>query len=412
MNILAISMAYPPLAYPRSIQVARLLKHAGQRTVLVCADEEGSRLDRTIEPEAEASLLACVRVPVRKRRLDQLVDRLTYRFLRRVWNQRNLAPDTYGAWKSDVLIAVEKYLGASEFSPDAVVTFAQPFTDHLIGLELKRRLGKPWLAHFSDPWADNPFSHFDRPTREANLRLERSVAEAADLLVFTSAETVDLFFEKYPKDLKNKARVLPQCFDPDQFGPDVPGGAMTIRYLGNFYGRRTPAPLLQALRSIAKDDSEILEDLTFELVGSGDAEDVQRMAIGLPKDLVTVRPSVDYSKSLALMSQSDGLLVIDAPAEKSVFLPSKLIDYIGADRPIFGITPPGAASKLISQIGGEVADPSDVKDMVLKLRIFIDKLRQRRIEQMARWGDEKVRECFSAEMLARDFNLMMDELIA
>jgi hypothetical protein len=43
---------------------------------------------------------------------------------------------------------------------------------------------------------------------------------------------------------------------------------------------------------------------------------------------------VGYQESLKLMSEADALLVIDAPADQSVFLPSKLIDYIGAGRPI------------------------------------------------------------------------------
>ena len=59
-QLLAVSFAYAPLAYPRSIQVARLLKYARASTALVCADEPGARHDPTIEPEAE-TLLAALR---------------------------------------------------------------------------------------------------------------------------------------------------------------------------------------------------------------------------------------------------------------------------------------------------------------------------------------------------------------
>jgi hypothetical protein len=66
---------------------------------------------------------------------------------------------------------------------------------------------------------------------------------------------------------------------------------------------------------------------------------------------------VDYKTSLALMESADLLLVIDAPFDQSVFLPSKLVDYIGAQRPIFAITPPGTSAKLVSDLGGMVAHP-------------------------------------------------------
>ena len=51
----------------------------------------------------------------------------------------------------------------------------------------------------------------------------------------------------------------------------------------------------------------------------------------LPPGLVTVRPRVPYDESLRLTRDADALLVVDAPsAEPSVFLPSKLVEYIGA----------------------------------------------------------------------------------
>ncbi len=411
MNILAISLAYPPLAYPRSIQVARLLKHADASTVMFCADEPAARIDRTIEPDAEENLYDCVRVPVRTGGLDRTIDRFAHRFYRDLWNRRNLAPDAYGKWREDVLDSVDAFLKHGGFQPDVLVTFAQPFTDHLIGNELKGHTGLPWFAHFSDPWTDNPFSRFDEKTHSLNTAMERSVAENADILGFTSDETVDLFYSKYSPELRRKARVLPQCFDPSQFSSLSPSGPITIRYLGNFYGHRTPSPLIAALKDLDAKESAFLENVVFELIGSGDADEVQFLSKKLPQGLVRVRPSVDYSESLRLMSEADGLLVIDAPAELSVFLPSKLIDYIGAGRPVFGITPSGTAAKLINELGGVVADPSHPAELVTKLRGFISDLRSRREgEWQSGWGHTEVRKRFTAERVSQDFVGILKEI--
>jgi glycosyltransferase involved in cell wall biosynthesis len=415
MNILAVSLAFPPLAYPRSIQVARLLKHIEASTVLFCADEPGARLDSTIEPDAEARLKACIRVPVAKGRVAALIDRSAYRFARGVWNRRNLVPDQYGGWGSAVLREVTRYINDAAFRPDVIVTFAQPFTGHLIGMELRSRLGIPWLAHFSDPWVDNPFMPFDEVTRRLNLELERSVAEKADMLVFTSAETVDLFYAKYPAELKKKARVLPQCFDPELFQDrrNRESGPISIRYLGNFYGQRTPEPLISGLAELSRTRPEILENVSFELIGSGDAEEVKALASSLPDGLMTVRPSVSYRESLDLMIDSDGLLIIDAPAETSVFLPSKLIDYIGAGRPIFGITPEGTAAALIREVDGLVADAGDIAAVSEGLCLFIERLKAGRNGQASRQQHpDAVRVRFKADRVSENFRQMLEELKA
>jgi hypothetical protein len=412
MNILAVSFAYPPLAYPRSIQVARLLKNTEASTALFCAHEPAARRDDTIEPNASSFLTTCGRIEVKSTASSRLINRLSYRFRRPIWNTRNLAPDAYGHWGSDVIKGVREYLKTGAFQPDIIVTFAQPFTDHLIGLELKKELGLPWLAHFSDPWVDNPFGSSDEEIQSLNLALERSVAETADMLAFTSQETVDLFFAKYPKELARKAAVLPQCFDSGRYAEVRPEGKITLRYLGNFYGSRTPRPLVQALKEIEKEGNGILEDVQFELVGSGHADDVKRLAEGLPEGLLTVRASVDYATSLSLMSSADALIVIDAPAAHSVFLPSKLVDYIGANRPVFGITPPGTACKLILELGGRVADPADPAAITNELMALLTELRERRSSRSLKWGQTEVRDRFTTDAVSRDFLRMLNELTA
>ena len=413
LNILAISLAFPPLAYPRSIQVARLLANTDASTALFCASEPGARHDASIEPMAEDRLAACIRVPVENGSAGQFIDRITYKFARTIWNRRNLVPDRYSHWRADVIDAVSDFLDRGEFVPDAIVTFAQPFSDHLIGLELRSRLTLPWLAHFSDPWVDNPFSQFDRSTRKANLELERTVAETADILAFTSQETIDLFFEKYPPDLKQKARLLPQSYDPALFeSADRPQtGNIKLRYIGNFYGRRTPSPLISALIAINKQSPAVLQDVSFELIGGGDAEEVKQLSSELPSGLILTRPSVSYRESLDLMMDADGLMVIDAPAEQSVFLPSKLIDYLGAGRPIVGITPKGTADSLIREIGGLVADPSDQEGLAATLEIFIKDLKGRRdMPKKMNGSFEKMRERYSVMRVVEDFRKLLIEI--
>jgi glycosyltransferase involved in cell wall biosynthesis len=427
IKLLAVSFAFPPLAYPRSIQVARLLKYVSLRTVLVCADERDARKDPTLEPDAASQLEALLRVPFSVSRARAYANAAAHRLRPALWNRWNRRPDQYAAWKSAALRAVETYARANHYAPDAIVTFSQPTTDHLVGLELKKRFRVPWIAHFSDPWVENPFYSTDAPTRDFNLAAERAVCESADRLVFTSAETVELVMSKHPHVWREKSRVLPQCFDPQLYPARASqdeertrsdddarisdDARIVIRHVGNFYGARTPAPLLRALAVLADADESLLRGVAFELIGVTDPSLVAReVAESLPAGLVTSSPPVGYRESLRLMSEADGLLIVDAPADVSVFLPSKLIDYLGAARPVFGFTPRGAARTLIERLGGWTVDPSDTRAGADALKTFLAFLRDRRGDTRA-WGEPDVRREYEATHLAGKFEEIVGELL-
>jgi hypothetical protein len=411
-ELLAVSFSFPPLAYPRSVQVARLLKHLKFKTVLVCADERGARLDPTIEPEAEARMRACLRVPFSIEGWRKQARRVASRFDLPLWNRR---PDEYVSWRPKALRAVRDYARSRSYKPDLIATFGQPMSDHLIGLELKKLYGVPWAAHFSDPWVDNPFNRYDRFTRRANLSLERKVMEAADRLIFTSHETIDLVLAKYPRSWKEKARVLPHSFDPSLY-PSHSGesrAGMTIRYMGEFYGKRTPKPLIQTLRALLATTPELLKDVRFELIGPVNPETLDGLRLEeMPEGLIHIKASVDYQESLRLAANADGLLIIDAPAKRSVFLPSKLIDYIGAARPILALTPQGTAAGIIKELGGWVADPLDLEGMKRELEAFLSYLSRNRDEAHEVWGEPEVRKTYEAAFVASSFENMMRELLS
>lgn len=409
-ELLAVSFSYPPLAYPRSGQVARLLKNIPFSTTLVCADERGAHRDPTLEPDAEASLRACLRVPFPVGHWRARADAAASRLRLPVWGK---TPDQYASWTSPALRAVAEFTKSQVYRPDIIVSFGQPMSDHLVGLKLKQLFRVPWAAHFSDPWTDNPFNRHDALTRRLNLSLERKVMETADLLVFTSRETVDLVMAKYAPEWRRKARVLPHSFDASLYAREAraPGEETIVRYTGEFYGRRTPRPLVETLRAILSGSPRLLEGVRFELIGQISPDALAESGIeSLPEGLVMMRPPVSYAESLSLAAAADGLLIVDAPAARSVFLPSKLVDYIGAARPILGLTPPGASDELIRRLGGWAADSSDAAAMRIAAEAFLAFLSQNRNNRRT-WGDPEVRAAYEASAVAESFEGMMRELL-
>lgn len=408
-KLLAISYSYPPKEEPRAIQVSRLLKHLNASTVLIC---EGAAGDT--QNGSESFLERTLRVPFSPSSGRDLIRRLSSRMYLPVLSR---TPDHLGPWKKSVLKTVDHLLNTEHYKPDVLVTFAFPLIDNIIGLELKRRYNLPWLAHFSDPWVDSPFRNDDPLTKKLNRWLEQSVIENADRIVFTSNETAMLVMSKYSAELRSKVRIVSHAFEPDLFEttPRATNDRLVIRYLGDLYLTRTPKPLFQALEILSSTEPELVNRFCFEIVGDVHELDMEQMGLSrLPPGLVVFRPRVNYAESLSMMTSAAGLMVIDAPVPRnteSVFLPSKLIEYVGADRPIIGLTPPGTAAYLISRLGGWVADPGAADQVAEVLRQFLSFVWERRDQQVTGWGCSEVRSEFEANTVASKFQEVLAELM-
>jgi glycosyltransferase involved in cell wall biosynthesis len=218
------------------------------------------------------------------------------------------------------------------------------------------------VAHFSDPWHENPYRRPRFAERWINARLERAVVTAADALVFVNDETRDATLDRYGFNLRAKAHVIPHCFEPDLYPPRrVPHDGIVLRHIGHFYGARGIRPLLEAIRRLRGSRPTVLESVTFELVGrirEPEVAEVRRLGL---EDAVRFRPPVSYRESLREMRDADILLLVEAPAATNLFLPSKLVDYLGSGTPVLALTPlQGPAARLLAETGDTVVAPDDV----------------------------------------------------
>jgi glycosyltransferase involved in cell wall biosynthesis len=364
-RMVAVSWAIPPALFPRAIQVSRLLKglkRLGWGTTVVTVDDSS----RDVADPRDAELAALysphyevAAVPARMSKEPP-------------W-------DLPHRWKYGPLTRMEEYWvldAASEarrtFWRDAevLVTFAQPWRDHFVGLAFGRpRL--PWIAHFSDPWVDSLYyADSAGDHRDLDVSREAAIMHRCDLAVFTNQHAADLVMKKYSAAVQRKARVVPHAWDPD-LAPLVESRLdaakaprpFRIGYVGALLtGRRTADDVFAALAALHS-KLGLHGRLDFTIVGSGSGTGDARHAVermGL-QSLVSFQPQVAYLESLAAMRRSDVLLVLDAAAGTSVFLPSKLADYLMVERTMIGITPAhGASADLIRSCGFPVVAPGDV----------------------------------------------------
>ena len=405
MRVLAISFCLPPGSVPQAVQIGRLLANLSAKIGVIGGQADQLGPNGALSAELNQRLTFRENIAFRPV-LSGFIATLARRFVP-FWGR---IPDEYRHWVPLAEAAALTGLQTEKFQPDLMVTFGEPMSDHLVGLRLKTRLGVPWIAHFSDPWVDNPFRRYEFLAQFVNARLEAQVIEAADQLVFTSEETLGLVMRKYPKAWRTKAAVLPHSFNPALYSrPTKPSGPLVVRYLGSFYGHRSPVPLFRALRFLLTREPGIFDNVQFVLVGSLPGRMRMHPSLrSLPAGLVRLCDPVSYLESLKLISASDLLLVIDGPDQLSVFLPSKLIDYLGARVPIFGIVPPGASAKLLTRLGAPIADPSNTEQIATALRHALKIAADRRLAaNWQPWGDPEIMHKYDIGSVSKAFSQIM-----
>ena len=324
-------------------------------------------------------------------------------------------PDRYNVWAAHA--AFRGIQRCSRRRPDLLLTLSKFDSAHLAGLLVKQRYPElPWIASFGDPWVDFErfgYVRYNAATRRLNERLEGRVLDLADRIVVTNRHTGRLFERRRP-DVADKLRVITQCYDPGSFPARTRGPArapIVARYLGTFYNRRSPRPLLEAVRALEGASPRLAERVRFELVGGlacDDAEDCRRLLDGLAS--VCLVGEVSYQDSLQLMVDADALLVIDAPTDESPFLPSKLVDYLGTDRPIVALTGPGASADVVRRANGLVADVRSAEEVRDVLGRFVKLADDDALDTLQ--PPAEVRDGFSASRVVADFQRMTDELLA
>jgi glycosyltransferase involved in cell wall biosynthesis len=257
-------------------------------------------------------------------------------------------PDRWITWK---LGAVPTGMAMiRRYRPDAIWSTYPIATAHVIGAELARRSGLPWIADFRDPMAQDGYPSDPRAWR-AYREIEENALRQAGRVVFTTPGCAELYRERYPDIPRDKSVVIENGYDEETFvraeaernarGPVGVDGRFVLLHSGVIYpDERDPRPLFDALGRLKQ--AGVLTAANFCLRLRASAYDAMLLELAAThdvRDLIAVESAIPYHAALQEMLEVDGLLILQA-SNCNQQIPAKLYEYVRARRPVLALTDP------------------------------------------------------------------------
>lgn len=279
--------------------------------------------------------------------------------------------------KPFLLRLCRKYLQSHKVHVIHTVSF--PCSSHLIGYELKKEFRVPWIAHFYDPWVDNPLRNIPDSKRQFDAEMESLVAHDADAIIHSNSVIRDCWVERYGDIVKDKIHIVPFGYSSEQVKDFMPfngrlpqSDKVIMSYIGTCAGDRNFQSLIKAVDYLYNRYPECQDKLEIRLLGN---------LLDCDKDLIESKKLGHIMKYIGRKTQdelpkyyqeSDVFIVIDSPQKRNVFFPSKLVDYFFYQRPILGISPKlGVTNEFLTASGNSCFENNDIEGIAGYLQTAI-----------------------------------------
>ena len=289
----------------------------------------------------------------------------------RLWRLQRLLffPDNQVGWLPFALVAAIRAYRSEPF--DAVYSTAAPVTAHLVAGIVKRLTGVPWVAEFRDPWLGNPVTEAiagPRPWvhRRLQARLEQWIVRSADRVVFVSPSTMQLYRRRYPDAAE--MLTITNGHDPSETVVRSGGSAGPRRYRIVWTGTLDrPGELLmflEAVKAVVARRPALVGQLEVDFFGyvSDPCRAIADRFVGDGPLAAVLRFTGFVPRRVALEALADAdaaLILLGGGRGMGQFVPSKLFDYLGQNRQILAVLPPGDARDILEELGwGVIAEPN------------------------------------------------------
>ena len=246
-------------------------------------------------------------------------------------------PDARKSWVKPSVAYLSNYIEQENIS--TIITTGPPHSLHLIGFQLKEKLGVKWIADFRDPWTTIGYHKqlkLTEKSKEKHKTLEKQVLNTADDIVVTSSVT-KIEFEAITK---KSIEVITNGYDYELVEAKPLDIKFTIAHIGSLLSKRNPEILWQVLSELVQENKDFSEDLQLNFVGAVSEAVLKSIEqVGLIKHVNNVG-YVSHKESIIYQKSSQVLLLVEIDSKETrCIIPGKLFEYMVSNRPILALGP-------------------------------------------------------------------------
>jgi hypothetical protein len=257
-------------------------------------------------------------------------------------------PDARIGWVKPSVTFLSDYIDKNNIK--TIITTGPPHSVHLIGKQLKERLGVEWLADFRDPWTTIGYHKklkLSKASKEKHKALEKEVLNGADKIIVTSHVTKT----EFESLTKRPISVITNGYDNESVGPVILDDKFSIAHIGSLLSERNPEVLWQVLRDLIEELDGFKDDFQLNFIGFLSDNIIESLKKYNLTNYIDNIGYVSHKEAIKFQKKSQVLLLIEINSEDTkCIVPGKLFEYMVSNRPIISIGPKGSdVEKIIKE---------------------------------------------------------------
>ncbi len=238
---------------------------------------------------------------------------------------------------------------------DVILASGSPFLSFRLARRLARKLERPYVLDYRDPWTENP--HVSSRPRAKVIREEQELLADCAAAIAVSASWAQALDQRFKAG--DKLHVITNGYDAEEMAKVEPHdfGHFAIVYTGNFYPpKRVITPVMAALKSI-KEMNQNTGQWYFHYYGKEENHVRAEATKSGVMDRVVLHGHVSRPQALSAVRGADIALAVISNQETVTrdiagMIPAKLFESLGLGTATLVVGPPGADIDAIIETAG------------------------------------------------------------
>jgi glycosyltransferase involved in cell wall biosynthesis len=257
-------------------------------------------------------------------------------------------PDARKSWVKPSVEFLSEYIKKHQIQ--TIITTGPPHSLHLIGLQLKERLGVKWVADFRDPWTTIGYHKQLRLTNASKAKhkaLEKQVLITADQIIVTSFTTK----KEFQQLTKQPIEVITNGYDKESVDKFEMDSKFTMSHIGSLLSKRNPEVLWKVLSEFISENDQFSKDFQLNFIGFISDSVLHSLKTSNLSSYVNNVGYVSHKEAITYQKKSQIVLLIEINSEETkCIIPGKLFEYMASNRPIIALGPKGSdVEKIITE---------------------------------------------------------------